>query len=67
MKFVEAKETLKFALNNQKSIQIKKLKEIMQVMNISLESSKDKEIQYLKGEIKNLRKRIRRLERRKND
>ena len=59
----EAKKQLQEALNNQKTISIPKLKRLLQTLNISLEPSKDKEIKYLKGEIRNLHKQIRRLRR----
>jgi len=63
MKYKEAKQQLQEALNNQKTISIPKLKRLLQTLNISLEPSKDKEIKYLKGEIRNLHKQIRRLRR----
>mgnify|MGYP007024765880 CR=1 FL=1 len=59
----QAKRQLQHALDNQKTISIPKLKRLMQSMNISLEPSKDKEVKYLKGEIRNLHKQIRRLRR----
>ena len=67
MKYKEAKQQLQEALNNQKTISIPKLKRLLQTLNISLESSKDKEIKYLKGEIRNLHKQIRRLRRARED
>ena len=59
----QAKEQLQHALDNQKTISVSKLKRLMQALNISLEPSKDKEVKYLKGEIRNLHKQIRRLRR----
>lgn len=67
MKYKEAKQQLQEALNNQKTISIPKLKRLLQTLNISLEPSKDKEIKYLKGEIRNLHKQIRRLRRARED
>lgn len=58
MKYDEAKRQFEYALNNQKTIAIPKLKRIMQSMNISLEPSESKEVRYLKNEIKNLRKQL---------
>ena len=60
MKYDEAKRQFEHALNNQKTITIPKLKRIMQVMNITLEPSESKEVRYLKNEIKNLRKELKR-------
>lgn len=60
MKYDEAKRQFEYALNNQKTIAIPKLKRIMQSMNISLEPSESKEVRYLKNEIKNLRKQLKR-------
>jgi len=57
----EAKQQLQHALKNQQTISINKLKNLMQALNMSLEPSKDKEVRYLKGEIKSLRKHIRKL------
>ena len=59
----QAKRQLQHALDNQKTISVSKLKRLMQALNISLEPSKDKEVKYLKGEIRNLHKQIRRLRR----
>ena len=67
MKYKETKQQLQEALNNQKTISIPKLKRLLQTLNISLEPSKDKEIKYLKGEIRNLHKQIRRLRRARED
>lgn len=60
MKYKNAKEQLEHALNNQKTIYIPKLKRLMMDLNMSLESSKDKEVMYLKGEIKKLRRELER-------
>ena len=60
MKFHEAKSQFKHALKHQKTIQISKLKRLMQSMNISLEPSESKEVRYLKNEIKKLKKELKR-------
>ena len=49
------------ALNHQQTISINKLKKLMQSMNMSLEPSESKEVRYLKREIKNLHRHIRRM------
>ena len=59
MKFEEAKRQFQYALDNQKTITINKLKKLMQAMNMTLESSKDREVAYLKGEIRRLNRRLR--------
>lgn len=63
MTYKQAKEELQYVLDNQRTVSIPKLKRLLQTLNISLEPSKDKEIKYLKGEIRNLHKQIRRLRR----
>lgn len=60
MKYQEAKKQLQHALDNQKTISISKLKVLMQSMNMSLKkSTRDTEVEYLKGEIKKLRRKRR--------
>lgn len=59
MKYKEAKKQFEHALKHQKTIQIAKLKTIMQSMNISLKPSEDAEVKYLRNEIKKLHKRLR--------
>lgn len=60
MRDKEARKLLKHALDNQKSIRTGKLSKILQAMNISLKkNNRDREIDYLKGEIKKLNKKIR--------
>jgi len=54
MKYYEAKKQFEYALKNQKTITIPKLRKLMQVMRISLEPSESVEIRYLKGEIRKL-------------
>lgn len=56
MGYYEAKTEFQRVLNNQKTVEITKLKELMQALNISLEPSESQEINYLKGEIKKLQK-----------
>lgn len=52
MKYQEAKKQFEHVLNNQSTVSTKKLSRLMQNMHISLESSDNKEINYLKNEIK---------------
>lgn len=60
MKYQEAKNQFRHALDNQKTISIPKLKKLMQSMNMSLKkSTRDTEVEYLKGEIKKLRRKRR--------
>ncbi|GIN71274.1 hypothetical protein J14TS2_17490 [Bacillus sp. J14TS2] len=61
----EAKRKFKHALENQQSISIPKLKNIMTALNITLEPSENKEVAYLKGEIEQLARKYRNLKRRK--
>jgi len=64
MKYKDAKLSLTHALNHQQTISIKKLDMLLRSLNISLEGNvRDKEIEYLKGEIKKLSKENRRLKR----
>ncbi len=64
MKYHEAKSSLRHALNHQQTISIKKLGLLLRSLNMSLEGNTvDKEIEYLKGEIKKLSKENRRLKR----
>ena len=58
MKFKEAKKQLQHALDHQHTISINKLKNLMESMNMSLEPSRDREVEYLKREIKNLHRHI---------
>lgn len=63
MKYEEAVQQLKHALEHQQSIRVKKLEKILQSMNVSLKkNNRDVEIQYLKGEIRKLVKRINELD-----
>ena len=59
MKYKDAKYQFQYALDNQKTITINKLKKLMQAMNMTLEPSKDREVAYLKGEIRRLNRRLR--------
>lgn len=61
MKFKEAKKQFQYALDHQKTISINKLKKLMQSMNMNLEPSEEKEVRYLKREIKNLHRHIRKI------
>ncbi len=64
MKYHEAKTSLRHALNHQQTISIKKLDMLLRSLNINLDGNTgDKEIEYLKGEIKKLSKENRRLRR----
>jgi len=55
--FEEAQRQLRYALRNQKTISIDKLNKLMQSMNISTKrSTESHEIEYLKGEIKRLKR-----------
>ncbi len=64
MKYNEAKSSLRHALKHQQTISIKKLDMLLRSLNINLEGNvRDKEIEYLKGEIKKLSKENRRLKR----
>lgn len=57
LKYKEAQAQLKYALSNQKTISISKLKKILQSMNISLKRRNDtEEVRYLKGEIRKLKR-----------
>ena len=67
MKFKEAKKQLQHALDHQKTISINKLKNLMQDMNISLEPSRDREVEYLKREIKNLHRHIKKIKKDKEN
>jgi len=51
----EAKYNLQKALKHNKTIRITKLKQLMSVLNMTLKSSRDVEVDYLKGEIRKLR------------
>ena len=66
MKFKEAKKQFQHALDHQQTISINKLKKLMQSMNMNLEPSEEKEVRYLKREIKNLHRHIRRLKNARN-
>ena len=64
MKYNEAKTSLRHALNHQQTISIKKLDMLLRSLNINLEgNTRDREINYLKGEIKKLSKENIRLKR----
>jgi polyhydroxyalkanoate synthesis regulator phasin len=62
MNYTNAKTTLQHALDNQTTISISKLKNLMSDLNMTLESSDSKEVNYLKNEIKKLRKHIGKLQ-----
>ncbi len=61
----EAKRQLKQALDNQQTISISKLKNLMTALNITLEPSESKEVSYLKGEIEKLSRKYKNLKRRR--
>ena len=64
MKYHEAKISLTHALNHQQTISIRKLDMLLRSLNISVEgNTRDREIDYLKVEIKKLSKENRRLKR----
>lgn len=63
MTYAQAKQELEHALNNQKTIEITKLKELMDILNMSIEPTKDEEIAYLKKEVKSLSKKLNVIER----
>ncbi|MGJ9460310.1 hypothetical protein [Oceanobacillus sp. CF4.6] len=63
MKHHEAKKKLKYALANQKTISIPKLEELLKSMNISLKEDDNREVEFLKSEMKKLRKYNKRLKR----
>ena len=67
MKFKEAKKQFQNALDHQQTISINKLKKLMQDMNISLEPSRDREVEYLKREIKNLHRHIKKIKKDKEN
>lgn len=62
MTYQEAKDYLQRALATQHTISIPKLKQLMNDLNITLESTESKEVKYLKNEVKNLHKHIRKLQ-----
>lgn len=60
MRDEEARKQLKHALDEQQSIRTNKLGGILQVMNVSLKKNNhDKEIEYLRNEVKKLHKALR--------
>ena len=62
MKDKQARQLLKHALDNQQSIRTTKLRKILMAMNVSLyKDNQNEEIEYLKGEIKKLKKQIRKM------
>ena len=67
MKFKEAKKQLQHALDHQQTISINKLKKLMQSMNMNLEPSRDREVEYLKREIKNLHRHIKKIKKDKEN
>ena len=67
MKFKEAKKQLQHALDHQQTISINKLKKLMQSMNMNLETSRDREVEYLKREIKNLHRHIKKIKKDKEN
>lgn len=58
MKFMEASSQLQHALKEQKTINTRKLREILNSMNVSFKANaqhqRDTQVEYLKGEIKKL-------------
>lgn len=62
MNFSNAKTTLQDVLDNQTTIRVSKLKNLMSDLNMTLESSESKEVNYLKNEVKKLHKHIRKLQ-----
>jgi len=56
----QAKDELRRCLRENKTITVPKLEKLMQALNMSLESTHDKEVNYLKAEIKKLNKKIKR-------
>ncbi len=56
MDYKTAKNQLQHALNHQQTISIHKLRKLMQNLNMSVDSSRGKEVEYLKNEIKKLKK-----------
>lgn len=65
MKYEQAKAEFQHALDHQQTISIKRLRKLMQSMNMSLQPTKDVEVAYFKGEVKRLNERLRK-EKRKN-
>ena len=65
MKYDQAKAEFQHALDHQQTISIKRLCKLMQIMNMSLQPTKDIEVEYLKGELKRTNERLKK-EKRKN-
>lgn len=65
MKYEKAKSEFRHALDHQQTISIKKLRKLMQVMNMSLQPSKDVEVAYLRDEIKKLKKKSKKKKKKK--
>jgi hypothetical protein len=65
MKYIEAKTTLQHALDNQSTIRISKLKELMAALSIILDPSEctsdSKEVRFLKTENRVLNHHIRKI------
>ena len=61
MKYNQAKQELENVLNNQKTVEVSKLKELMQSLNLSLEPSEDKEVKFLRGEVRKLNQDVRKI------
>ena len=61
MKYNQAKQELENVLNKQKTVEVSKLKELMQSLNLSLEPSKDKEVKFLRGEVRKLNQDVRKI------
>jgi len=61
MKYNQAKQELENVLNNQKTVEVSKLKELMQSLNLSLEPSKDKEVKFLRDEVRKLNQDVRKI------
>ena len=62
MKYKQARSELEYALKHQKTINVSKLKLILQAMNVGLDDKESREVMFLKCEIRNRGKRIKRLE-----
>lgn len=67
MEYNDAQRLLKHALDNQKTIQVDKLKELLQTMNIDLDKPTDEnELQFLRKKVRVLNRHMLNLERDKN-
>lgn len=64
MKYEQARDELQRILEEQQTVSIPKLRRLLQVVNVSFKPGKEpdtQEVAFLKGEIKKLNKRIRRM------